>query len=241
MKSIIIREIKSFFGSPIGYLVIALFLIGNGLFLWVFEGEYNILNSGFADLSPFFALSPVVLIFLIPAITMRSFSDEKKQGTLELLLTKPLSIWQIVTGKYLGSMFLICIAIIPTFLYVKVISDLGMPEGNIDMGSTIGSYLGLLLLISSYSAIGIFTSTLSENQIVAFLISITLCFFFYFGFESLSQIIPNLQNQISSLSMQNHFKSIGRGVIDTRDVIYFVSITILFLSFTVYNLKSVKL
>ncbi len=241
MKSIIIREIKSFFGSPIGYLVIGLFLISNGLFLWVFEGEYNILNSGFADLSPFFALAPAVLIFLIPAVTMRSFSDEKKQGTLELLLTKPVSIWQIVTGKFLGSMFLICIAIIPTFLYVKVISDLGMPEGNIDMGSTIGSYLGLLLLISSYSAIGIFTSTLSENQIVAFIISITLCFFFYFGFESLSQIIPNVQNQISSLGMQNHFKSIGRGVIDTRDVIYFVSITILFLSFTVYNLKSIKL
>ncbi len=241
MKSIIIREIKSFFGSLIGYLVIGLFLISNGLFLWVFEGEYNILNSGFADLSPFFALAPAVLIFLIPAVTMRSFSDEKKQGTLELLLTKPVSIWQIVTGKYLGSMFLICIAIIPTFLYVKVISDLGMPEGNIDMGSTIGSYLGLLLLISSYSAIGIFTSTLSENQIVAFIISITLCFFFYFGFESLAQIIPNVQNQISSLGMQNHFKSIGRGVIDTRDVIYFVSITVLFLSFTVYNLKSIKL
>lgn len=241
MKSIIIREIKSFFGSPIGYLVIGLFLISNGLFLWVFEGEYNILNSGFADLSPFFAIAPAVLIFLIPAVTMRSFSDEKKQGTLELLLTKPVSIWQIVTGKFLGSIFLICIAIIPTFLYVKVISDLSMPEGNIDMGSTIGSYLGLLLLISSYSAIGIFTSTLSENQIIAFIISITLCFFFYFGFESLSQIIPNVQTQISVLGMQNHFKSIGRGVIDTRDVIYFVSITILFLSFTVYNLKSIKL
>ena len=241
MKSIIIREIKSFFGSPIGYLVISLFLISNGLFLWVFEGEYNILNSGFADLSPFFALAPAVLIFLIPAVTMRSFSDEKKQGTLELLLTKPVSIWQIATGKYLGSMLLISIAIIPTFLYVKVISDLGMPEGNIDMGSTIGSYLGLLLLISSYSAIGIFTSTLSENQIVAFIISITLCFFFYFGFESISQIFPKFQSQISSLGMQNHFKSIGRGVIDTRDVIYFVSITILFLSFTVYKLKSIKL
>ena len=135
MKSIVTREIKSFFGSPIGYLVIAVFLIGNGLFLWVFEGEYNILNSGFADLSPFFTLAPWILIFLIPAVTMRSFSDEKKQGTMELLLTKPLSIWQIVNGKFLGSMLLIVMAIIPTFIYVKVISDLGMPEGNIDMGS----------------------------------------------------------------------------------------------------------
>jgi ABC-2 type transport system permease protein len=241
MKSIALREIKSFFGSPIGYLVIALFLIGNGLFLWVFEGEYNILNAGFADLSPFFTLAPAMLIFLIPAVTMRSFSDEKKQGTLELLLTKPLSIWQIATGKFLGSMLLIVMAIIPTFLYVKAVSDLGMPEGNLDMGSTIGSYLGLLLLISSYCAIGIFSSTLSDNQIVAFLISLSICFFCYFGFESISQIVPSFQSQISSFGMLNHFKSIGRGVIDTRDVIYFVSITVLFLSLTVYKLKSIQL
>lgn len=240
MKSIVLREIKSFFGSPIGYLVIAVFLIGNGLFLWVFEGEYNILNSGFADLTPFFTLAPWILIFLIPAVTMRSFSDEKKQGTIELLLTKPLSIWQIVNGKFLGSMLLIAMAIIPTFIYVKVISTLGMPEGNIDMGSTMGSYFGLLFLIAAYSAIGIFTSTLSENQIVAFIVAVFLCFFFYFGFESLANIIPSFRGLISAFGMQDHFKSMGRGVIDTRDVIYFVSVTVLFLSYTVYNLKSVK-
>ena len=240
MKSIVLREIKSFFGSPIGYLVITVFLIGNGLFLWVFEGEYNILNSGFADLSPFFTLAPWILIFLIPAVTMRSFSDEKKQGTLELLLTKPLSIWQIVNGKFLGSMLLIAMAIIPTFIYVKVISTLGIPEGNIDMGSTMGSYFGLLFLIAAYSAIGIFTSTLSENQIVAFIVAVFLCFFFYFGFEKLASIIPSFQVLISSFGMQDHFKSMSRGVIDTRDVIYFSSVTVLFLSFTVYNLKSVK-
>ena len=240
MKSIVLREIKSFFGSPIGYLVIAVFLIGNGLFLWVFEGEYNILNSGFADLSPFFSLSPWILIFLIPAVTMRSFSDEKKQGTLELLLTKPLSIWQIVSGKFLGAMLLIVLAIIPTFIYVKVISSLGMPEGNIDMGSTMGSYFGLLFLIAAYSAIGIFTSTLSENQIVAFIIAVFLCFFFYFGFEAIATLIPNSESIISGFGMQNHFKSMARGVIDTRDIIYFLSVTILFLSFTIYNLKSIK-
>lgn len=240
MKSIVLREIKSFFGSPIGYLVIAVFLIGNGVFLWVFEGEYNILNSGFADLSPFFNLAPWILIFLIPAVTMRSFSDEKKQGTLELLLTKPLSIWEIVNGKFLGSVLLIVISIIPTFIYVWVLYGAGMPEGNIDMGSTIGSYFGLLFLISAYSAIGIFTSTLSENQIVAFIIALVLCFFFYFGFESVATLLPNFQGIISLMGMQNHFKSMSRGVIDTRDVIYFLSITILFLSFTVYNLKSIK-
>jgi ABC-2 type transport system permease protein len=240
MKSIALREIKSFFGSPIGYLVVALFLIGNGFFLWVFEGQYNILDSGFADLSPFFTLAPAMFIFLIPAVTMRSFSDEKKQGTLELLLTKPLSVWQIALGKFLGSMLLIIIAIIPTLLYVKVISDLGMPEGNLDFGSTIGSYLGLVLLIAAYCAIGIFSSTLSENQIIAFLISLTICFIFYYGIESLSQIVPSFQSQIASFGMLHHFKSIGRGVIDTRDVIYFISITIAFLSFTVYKLKTLQ-
>lgn len=240
MKSIVIKEIKSFFGSPIGYLVIAVFLICNGLFLWVFKGEYNILDSGFADLSPFFTLAPWILIFLIPAVTMRSFSDEKKLGTLELLLTKPLSIGQIVNGKFLGSMLLIVMAIVPTFIYVWVIFGLGSPEGNIDMGSTMGSYFGLLFLIAAYSAIGIFTSTLSENQIVAFIISVFLCFLFYFGFESVATIVPSFQTLISSIGMQDHFKSMSRGVIDTRDIIYFVSITALFLSFTVYNLKSIK-
>lgn len=240
MKSIVLREIKSFFGSPVGYLVIALFLIGNGLFLWVFEGEYNILNTGFADLTPFFTLAPWILIFLIPAVTMRSFSDEKKQGTLELLLTKPLSVWQIVNGKFLGSLLLIVMSIIPTFIYVKVISSLGMPEGNIDMGSTIGSYFGLLFLIAAYSAIGIFTSTLSENQIVAFILAVSLCFFFYFGFEKLGGIVPGFSILISSFGMQDHFKSMSRGVLDTRDIIYFLSLTLLFLSFTVYNLKSSK-
>ncbi|RDI55046.1 gliding motility-associated ABC transporter permease subunit GldF [Flavobacterium glaciei] len=240
MKSIVLREIKSFFGSPIGYLVIAIFLIINGLFLWVFEGDYNILNTGFADLTPFFTLAPWILIFLIPAVTMRSFSDEKKQGTLELLLTKPLSIWQIVNGKFLGALLLIVMAIIPTFIYVAVISSLGMPEGNLDMGSTIGSYFGLLFLIAAYSAIGVFTSTLSDNQIVAFIVAVFLCFFFYFGFEGLASVIPNISSVIASLGMQDHFKSMSRGVLDTRDILYFTSITVVFLSFTVYNLKSFK-
>ena len=240
MKSIVLREIKSFFGSPIGYLVIAIFLLINGLFLWVFEGEYNILKTGFADMTPFFTLAPWILIFLIPAVTMRSFSDEKKQGTLELLLTKPLSIWQIVNGKFLGALLLIVMAIIPTFIYVWTIYGLGMPEGNIDMGSAIGSYFGLLFLISAYSAIGIFTSTLSDNQIVAFIISVFLCFFLYFGFEGLATVTPNISNFISALGMQDHYKSMSRGVLDTRDIVYFVSITVAFLSFTVYNLKSFK-
>ena len=240
MKSIVLREIKSFFGSPVGYLVIALFLLINGVFLWLFEGDYNILNSGFADMTPFFTLSPWILLFLIPAVTMRSFSDEKKQGTLELLLTKPLSIWVIATGKFLGAFFLIVIAIVPTFLYVYILSSLGQPEGNIDMGSTIGSYFGLLFLISSYTAIGIFTSTLSENQIVAFIIAVFLCFVFYFGFDGLATVFSEWSSYISLFGLQYHFKSMSRGVLDTRDILYFASVSVLFLSFTVYNLKSFK-
>jgi ABC-2 type transport system permease protein len=240
MKSIALREIKSFFGSPIGYLVIAIFLSLNGLFLWVFDGEYNILQSGFADLSPFFTLAPWILIFLIPAVTMRSFSDEKKQGTIELLLTKPLSIWQIVNGKFLGSFLLIVIALVPTLVYVYVISSLGSPEGNIDLGSTMGSYFGLLFLVAAYTAIGIYTSTLSENQIVAFLLSVFLCFIFYYGFQGIANYAKGFEEVISKFGMEYHFKSMSRGVIDTRDVLYFLSVSFLFLSFTVFKLKSLK-
>ena len=240
MKTIALHEIKSFFGSPIGYLVIALFLLFNGLFLWVFDGEYNILQSGFADLSPFFTLSPWIILFLIPAVTMRSFSDEKKQGTIELLLTKPLSIWQIVNGKFLGAFLLIVAALVPTLIYVYVINSLGMPEGNIDMGRTIGSYFGLLFLVAAYTAIGIFTSTLSENQIVAFLISVLLCFLFYYGFEGISNYVKVFVNGISRLGMEYHYKSMSQGVIDSRDILYFLSVSFLFLSLTVFKLKSLK-
>ena len=240
MKALLLREIKSFFGSPIGYLVIAIFLLLNGLFLWVFQGDFNILNSGFADLSPFFKLSPWILIFLIPAVTMRSFSDEIKQGTIELLFTKPLTIWEIVNGKFLGAFLLIILAILPTYVYVWVISYFGSPEGNIDMGSTIGSYFGLLFLIAAYTSIGVFTSTLSENQIVAFIIAVFVCFIFYFGFEGIANLFNEYSKSIASLGMDYHFKSMSRGVLDTRDVTYFMSITILFLSITVYKLKTLK-
>lgn len=240
MKALLLREIKSFFGSPIGYLVIAIFLILNGLFLWVFNGEFNILNSGFADLGPFFKLAPWILIFLIPAVTMRSFSDEKKQGTIELLFTKPLSIWEIVNGKFLGAFLLIVIALLPTYVYVWMISYFGNPTGNIDMGSTLGSYFGLLFLVAAYTAIGIFTSSISDNQIIAFIIAVFICFIFYFGFEGIAGMIKEDSRIIASFGMNSHFKSMSRGVIDTRDVTYFISITVLFLSITVYQLKRLK-
>ncbi len=239
MKSILLREIQSFFGSLIGYLVIAVFLLLNGLFLWVFKGDFNILDNSFADLTPFFTLAPWVLIFLIPAVTMRSFSDERKQGTIELLLTKPLSVWQIVNGKFFGAFLLIIIALLPTFIYVYVIYDLISLPTVIDSGSILGSYFGLLFLIAGYTAIGIFTSILTENQIVAFILAIFLCFVLYFGMEGLSSLFGN-SYFIASLGMDYHYRSISRGVLDTRDVIYFLSVAILFLSLTAFKLKSLK-
>ncbi|WAC02236.1 gliding motility-associated ABC transporter permease subunit GldF [Lacinutrix neustonica] len=234
MFAILKKEINTFFASPIGYLVIAIFLLLNGLFLWLFKGEFNILDYGFADLSSFFLLAPWILIFLIPAVTMRSFSDEKKQGTLELLLTKPISHLQIVLGKYFGAFLLIILALVPTLLYVYTINQLGDPVGNLDTGSTLGSYLGLLFLVAAYTAIGLFASTLSDNQIVAFIIAVFLCFFFYVGFEGIADFtVP----AVEQMGMSIHYKSMSRGVLDTRDCIYFLSVTILFIMLTQFNIK----
>jgi len=235
MLTIIKREISAFFSSTIGYLVIAVFLLINGLFLFVFSGSYNILDSGFADLSPYFELAPWVLLFLIPAVCMRAFSDEMKMGTLELLLTKPVSLRSIVLGKYFGAVILILIAIVPTLFYILTISELGNPPGNWDVGSTIGSFIGLLFLVLAYTAIGIFSSTLSQNQIVAFIIAVFLCFLFYYGFEGISSSTLN----ISQLGMKAHFDSVARGVLDTRDLIYFISITVFFIVLTILKLKKI--
>ena len=230
MFAILRKEINSFFASPIGYLVIALFLLLNGLILWLFKGEFNILENGFADLSSFFLLAPWVLIFLIPAVSMRSFSDEKKQGTLELLLTKPIPLFNIVLGKYLGAFILILIALLPTLLYVYTVYQLGNPIGNLDVGSTLGSYFGLLFLVAAYTAIGVFTSTLSDNQIVAFILAVFICIVFYIGFEGIADIFSS--SFVEQLGMSTHYKSMSRGVLDTRDILYFLSVTLFFLILT---------
>ncbi|SFS86700.1 ABC-2 type transport system permease protein [Zhouia amylolytica] len=232
MTAILKREIKSFFASPIAYLVIGVFLLLNALFLWVFKGNFNIFDNGFADLNSFFQLAPWILIFLIPAITMKSFADEKKLGTLELLLTKPLSSLEIVLGKYFAALLLAVIALIPTILYVITIWQLGNPVGNLDMGSTLGSYFGLLFLIASYTAVGTFASTLSSNQIVAFIVAVFISFFLYYGFEGISNLFGSIAYFISGFGMKAHFDSISRGVIDLRDIIYFLSVCTLFIVLT---------
>ena len=232
MFAILKKEFNTFFASPIGYLVIAVFLLINGLFLWVFKGDFNILNAGFSDLTNFFFLAPWFFIFLIPAITMRSFSDEIRSGTIEILKTKPLSNWQIVMGKYLGAFLLIVLALIPTLTYVYTIYQLGNPVGNLDFGSTFGSYFGLLFLAAAFTSIGLFTSTLSNNQIVAFIIGVVLSFLMFYGFEAIAELIFFKNLAIQNIGMNEHFKSISRGVIDTKDIVYFTSVTFFFLFLT---------
>lgn len=229
MFSILKKEINSFFSTSIGYLVIGIFLITNGLFIWVFKGEFNILDYGFADLSGYYFIAPWIFIFLIPAITMKSFSEEKKQGTLETLLTTPINNWQLVLGKFLGAFTLIILALLPTLLYIYTVYQLGNPIGNIDLGSTFGAYTGLLGIAMIYCAIGIFTSSISNNQIVAFIVAVFICFSFYYGFEGLGEITGT---SIEKIGIKGHFNNISKGIIDTRDIIYFFSITGLFLFFT---------
>lgn len=241
MRAVFLKEINAFFSNAIGYLVIAVFLILCGLFLWVFEGQFNIPNYGFANLSGFFQLAPWVLLFLIPAITMRSFSEEYKQGTIELLLTRPLSPNKLIIGKFLGSLFVAILAIIPTLLYVIAIYALKQNNAIIDTGQLIGSYIGLFLLTSSFTAIGVFCSTLSKNQIIAFVVGALISFLCYYAFEGLStNLLHSDIYTLDYLGMSFHYQSISRGVLDTRDVIYFLSIILLFLGLTRFNLKRYK-
>jgi len=240
MYSILKKELNAFFTSPIAYLVIGVYLVINGLFLWVFEGDFNILHAGFADLNSYFFLAPWIFIFLIPAITMRSFSDEYSAGTIEILKTKPIGNWNIILGKFLSALILVFIAILPTLIYVFSVYQLGNPVGNIEFGTTFGSFIGLLFLAASYCAIGIFTSTLSKNQIVAFIVAVFICFFFYYGFEALASynLFGNSDYIVQQFGMREHFNSLSKGVIDTRDLIYFLSIVFFFLVLTNFNIKN---
>jgi ABC-2 type transport system permease protein len=239
MLAIFRREITSFFTTATGMLALGLFLAINGLLLWVFKGPYNVFDYGFADLSAFFMLSPFIFLFLIPALSMKSFSEEKKTGTLELLLMKPISPWELVLGKFFGIMVLGIIALAPTLVYVWCISALGTEIGNFDIGLVLGAYLGMVILLTAYTGIGLFASTLSENQIVAFLSAILLTLFAYLGFEAISGVLTDggISLFIENLGMQAHYERMGRGIIDTRDVVYFLSLAVFFLFLTVTRLK----
>lgn len=228
------KEIAAFLNTLIGYVVILVFLLITGLFLWVLPTEYNILDFGYASLDSFFMLAPFVFLFLIPAISMRLFSEEKKTGTIELLFTRPLSDWQIIGAKYFAGISLVIIALIPSLIYVFTVYWFSFPLGNFDLGIIWGSYIGLLFLASAFMAIGLFSSAATDNQIVAFVIGITLSAFAYLGFEIIYalDLFGSFDLFVQSLGIQAHYTSIRRGVIDLRDLIYFISLTGLFLLFT---------
>ena len=224
MIRVFTKEFNSFLNSLIAYLVIGVFLTGIGLLLWVFP-ETSVLEYGFADLDTLFSMAPYVFIFLIPAITMKSFAEEKKMGTMELLLTKPLSDWDIVAGKFLASLALTLVALLPSLIYYFSIYRLGNPAGNIDTAGVIGSYVGLSLLAFVFCAIGILASSLTLNQIVSFILAAFLCFIFYSGFNSLASLAGNFALTIKQFGILYHYEALSKGLIDSRDVIYFLSVT----------------
>ncbi|MFN6087273.1 MAG: gliding motility-associated ABC transporter permease subunit GldF [Cyclobacteriaceae bacterium] len=225
------KEFNGFLHSLIAYLVIGIFLTAMGLLIWVFP-ETSVLDYGYADLDTLFSMAPYVFIFLIPAITMKSFAEERKLGTLELLLTKPLTDWDIVLGKFFAAFALVVVALLPTLIYYFSIVELGNPVGNIDTAAVVGSYVGLLFLAAIFCAIGIFTSTLSNNQIVAFLLAAFFCFLMYTGFDSLSSFAGSQALLVKQFGILYHYESLGKGLIDTRDIIYSLSTAGLLLLFT---------
>jgi len=242
MFALLRKEISLFLSSLIGYIVITVFLLVNGLFIWVFTSDFNILDFGYANLDGLFMIAPFVFLFLIPAITMRSFADENRTGTIEMLLTKPLSDLQIVLAKYFAGVLLVIFAVVPTFFYLYSVYQLGMPRGNIDMGGMWGSYIGLFFLGASFVSIGLFASSLTNNQIVSFIVAVFLSLIVYVGFDfiySLDLFGP-VDLFVKSLGINAHYTSMSRGVIDTRDVIYFVSLIGIFILLTKLSLESRK-
>ena len=237
MLAIFRKELRSFFSNATGYIVIVIFLLLTGLFLWVIPGEFNILEAGYANVDGLFYLAPWLFLFLCPAVTMRLFAEEKQTGTWELLLTKPLSMLQITLGKFFAGWALVSLALIPTLLYYFSVSYLAEPLGNVDSGAFWGSLIGLFLLAAVYVAIGTFSSSLSSNQIISFVVAVVLSFFFFYGFEVLISFFTSGESiqLLETFGIHAHYKSISRGVIDSRDILYFIVVSILFIAGTVWK------
>lgn len=236
------KEISGFFNSLTGYIVVLVFLLINSLFLWVFPGQFNVLESGYANLETLFVISPWVFLFLVPAVTMRLFAEEKSSGTIELIITRPISELQIVMAKYLAGLSLVLFSLLPSLIYFFSVYQLGNPAGNIDTGGTWGSYIGLFFLAAIYAAIGVFSSSLTENQIVAFIVAMLLSFFFFIGFETISTLgwFGKFDNLLINLGINEHYRSMSRGVLDTRDIIYFLGVIGIFIFATKTVVESRK-
>lgn len=243
MGELIRKELKSFFASLSGYVVLVFFLIASGLFLWIVPGAYNIFDSNMADLQPFFSLAPVLYLFLVPAVCMRLFAEERRTGTLELLFTRPLTVWQIVVAKYLAGFALVVLSILPTIVYPVCLWVLAQPAGHIDMGGILGSYIGLMFLSGIYVAAGVWTSSLTDNQIVAFLYAVVISFLLYAGLDFIGGIsaFENAQADIQLWGIHYHYEPMSRGVIAFGDVVYFLSFVFLFLWLTVRRFKGTRL
>lgn len=242
MLSIYFKELRAFFSSVVGYVVLLVFLVAAGIFLW-FVPDTSILTYGYASMEQFFSLAPWLLVFLIPAITMRSFADEFKGGTIEWLSTKPLTNAQIIIGKFLAAFSLVVIALLPTLIYVFSIHYLAMEDTALDSGGIIGSYIGLLFLAAAFTAIGIYCSSLTDNQIVSFLAALFFNWLLHFGFEAASRFHSfsgGADYYLNLIGVEYHYNSISRGVIDSRDVIYFLSLVLLFLALTQFTLSKKK-
>lgn len=237
MQAIYFKELRSYLSSLVAYIVIVVFLTGIGLFMWVFPG-YNVLDYGFADMETLFAMGPYMFLFLIPAITMRSFAEEKKSGTMEFLFTHPLSDWDIILGKYLSSLTLVIFSLLPTLLYYYSVYQLGSPKGNIDSAGTTGSYIGLVLLGAVFTAIGIFASSLTSEQVTSFILALLLCFLFFFGFNLIAYIDDSsfLSYFLLQCGIDYHYASMRKGLIDSRDLVYFFSVIVLMLLATKFVL-----
>jgi ABC-2 type transport system permease protein len=242
MLALLLKEINSFLSSLIGYIVIGLFLLAISLFMWVFPGNNNVIDAGYANIDTLFVMAPWVFMFLVPAITMRSFAEEKRTGTIETLLTRPLSDLQIIIAKFLAGFVLVLFSLIPTLIYYFSVNALGSPPGNIDSGGMWGSYIGLLFLGGGFVSIGIFSSSLSDNQIISFIIGVFLSFFCYLGFDSLAslELFGKVDSLILFLGINEHYISLSRGVIDSRDMVYFLSLIALFTILTKIVLESRK-
>ena len=241
MLTIFKKEIAGFFSSLIAYISIVVFLLVTGLFVWVFP-DTSILEYGFASMDSFFGIAPWIFLFLIPAITMRSFSEENKSGTIELLVTRPITELQIILGKYFAGLTIVVLAILPTLMYYVTVYQLGAVKGNVDTGAVIGSYIGLIFLASSLVSIGIFASSLSDNQIIAFIVAVFISFICYAGFDSFSKLdlFGKVDNIIASVGINEHYQSMSRGVLDSRDAIYFIGFISFFVLLTRMVLESRK-
>lgn len=240
MLPIFRKEISGFFSNLTGYMVIIIFLLINSMFMWVFPGEWNILDRGYAGLDTLFFISPWVFLFLVPAVTMRMIAEEKRLGTIELIYSKPVSERAVVYGKYLSSVALVLLALIPCFIYYFSVYFLGEVHGNIDNGGTAGAFIGLFFLASVYASAGLFASSLTDNQVIAFIIGVVICFFLFAGFDSFAYLpgLKKFDEFVIRLGINEHYKSMSRGVIDSKDIAYFLGVIAVFNEVTVFNLES---